>query len=115
MSATTRERRQPDRLLLFTTVLLCGAGLVMVSSASVALAYTQHQSAFYYAERQAAWMAIGFAGLFLLTVKRGATDPVCGMTVDRAKALRTETGERTLYFCSEHCRRAYEAERSVKE
>src|SRR5437899_12699577 len=51
---------------MFTTVLLCGAGLVMVTSASVAFAYTQHQSAFYYAERQAAWMLIGFAGLFLL-------------------------------------------------
>src|SRR3989442_8412965 len=51
---------------MFITVLLCGAGLVMVTSASVAFAYTQHQSAFYYAERQAAWMLIGFAGLFLL-------------------------------------------------
>src|SRR5467141_3886417 len=51
---------------MFTTVLLCGAGLVMVTSASVAFAYTQHQSVFYYAERQAAWMLIGFAGLFLL-------------------------------------------------
>ena len=62
----TYSARQPDRLLMFTTVLLCGAGLVMVTSASVAFAYTQHQSAFYYAERQAAWMLIGFAGLFLL-------------------------------------------------
>src|SRR5260370_34839040 len=38
----------------------------MVTSASVAFAYTQHQSGFSYAERQAAWMLIGFAGLFLL-------------------------------------------------
>jgi cell division protein FtsW (lipid II flippase) len=58
MSSAVRERKQPDRLLLFTTVLLCGAGLVMVTSASVAFAYTQHQSAFYYAERQAVWMVI---------------------------------------------------------
>ncbi len=67
MSEGTREERQPDRLLLFITVLLCGAGLVMVTSASVAFAYTQHQSAFYYAERQAVWMVIGFAGLFVLS------------------------------------------------
>src|SRR5260370_3588417 len=67
MSAIARGRRRPDRLLLFTTVLLCGAGLVMVSSASVALAYTQHESAFYYAERQAAWMVIGFVALFVLS------------------------------------------------
>ena len=66
MSEGARSGRHPDRLLMFTTVLLCGAGLVMVTSASVAFAYTQHQSAFYYAERQAAWMLIGFAGLFLL-------------------------------------------------
>jgi cell division protein FtsW len=67
MSAISKERRQPDRLLLFTTVLLCGAGLVMVTSASVALAYNQHQTAFYYAERQAAWMLIGFVALFVLS------------------------------------------------
>ncbi len=65
-SSRTVERPQPDRLLLFTTVLLCAAGLVMVTSASVAFAYTQHQSAFYYAERQAAWMLIGFVALFVL-------------------------------------------------
>ena len=56
----------PDRLLLFTTVLLCAAGLVMVTSASVAFAYTQHQSAFYYAERQAVWLLIGFGALFVI-------------------------------------------------
>ncbi len=67
MSESAREERQPDRWLLFITVLLCGAGLVMVTSASVAFAYTQHQSAFYYAERQAVWMVIGFAGLFVLS------------------------------------------------
>ena len=70
MSSTitpSRDRPQPDRLLLFTTVALCGAGLVMVTSASAAFAYTQHQSAFYYAERQAAWMLIGFFALFVLS------------------------------------------------
>jgi cell division protein FtsW len=65
-AATASARPQPDRYLLFTTVALCAAGLVMVTSASVAFAYTQHQSAFYYAERQAGWMAIGFAALFVL-------------------------------------------------
>jgi cell division protein FtsW len=66
VSEAAKERRQPDRLLLFTTVLLCGAGLVMVTSASVAFAYTQRQSPFYYAERQTAWMGIGFVALFVL-------------------------------------------------
>jgi cell division protein FtsW len=67
MSSAIARDRQPDRYLLFVTVLLCGAGLVMVTSASVAFAYTQHQSAFYYSERQAAWMAIGFVALFALS------------------------------------------------
>jgi uncharacterized membrane protein YraQ (UPF0718 family)/YHS domain-containing protein len=50
-----------------------------------------------------------FAALWWLTARRGATDPVCGMKVDRAKALRAERDGRTVYFCSEHCRHAFEA------
>ncbi|HLZ94778.1 MAG TPA: putative lipid II flippase FtsW [Candidatus Dormibacteraeota bacterium] len=64
---TITRTNQPDRYLLFVTVLLCAAGLVMVTSASVAFAYTQHQSAFYYAERQTVWMVIGFVALFVLS------------------------------------------------
>jgi uncharacterized membrane protein YraQ (UPF0718 family) len=48
-----------------------------------------------------------FAALFWLTHRRGATDPVCGMKVDRAKALTAEAGGRTRYFCSEHCRERF--------
>ena len=44
-----------------------------------------------------------FAGLFWLTARRGATDPMCGMTVDRAKAVTRETAEGRVYFCSAHC------------
>jgi hypothetical protein len=49
-----------------------------------------------------------FAALFLLTVRRGATDPECGMKVDRAKAIRKTVSGDTYYFCSEHCLHAYE-------
>jgi uncharacterized membrane protein YraQ (UPF0718 family)/YHS domain-containing protein len=52
-----------------------------------------------------------FGALWWLTVRRGATDPVCGMKVDRAKALRLEHGGRTLFFCSEGCRSAFEVRR----
>ena len=48
-----------------------------------------------------------FATLFWMTRKRGARDPVCGMRVDRARALRLEHGGETLYFCSEHCLRSF--------
>jgi uncharacterized protein len=50
-----------------------------------------------------------FAALFWLTARRGATDPVCGMKVDRAKALTESVDGRTYYFCSEHCLHALEA------
>ena len=48
-----------------------------------------------------------FVALFGLTIRRGAVDPVCGMTVDRAKALRLERDGRTYFFCSEHCRATF--------
>jgi uncharacterized membrane protein YraQ (UPF0718 family)/YHS domain-containing protein len=51
-----------------------------------------------------------FAALFWLTARHGATDPVCGMRVDRAKAFAKELGGQTLYFCSEHCLRAFEVD-----
>jgi uncharacterized membrane protein YraQ (UPF0718 family) len=51
-----------------------------------------------------------FAALFWLTAHRGATDPVCGMKVDRQKAVSKELGGETLYFCSDHCLHAFEAE-----
>ena len=49
-----------------------------------------------------------FAAMFALTRSRGASDPVCGMQVDRAKAVRMTVAGETLYFCSEHCRHSYE-------
>jgi uncharacterized membrane protein YraQ (UPF0718 family)/YHS domain-containing protein len=51
-----------------------------------------------------------FAGLFWLTARRGATDPVCGMTVDRDKAVTKDLDGRTHYFCSNHCLHAFEAD-----
>jgi len=51
-----------------------------------------------------------FAAFFILTRQRGVTDPACGMKVDRAKALRLDFGDETLYFCSEHCLHAFEIE-----
>jgi uncharacterized membrane protein YraQ (UPF0718 family)/YHS domain-containing protein len=49
-----------------------------------------------------------FAALFALTIRRGATDPVCGMKVDRAKADRIDFAGHTYYFCSQHCAHAFE-------
>jgi hypothetical protein len=49
-----------------------------------------------------------FAALFWLTARRGATDPVCGMKVDRGKAITKEFAGETFYFCSAHCLHAFE-------
>jgi len=48
-----------------------------------------------------------FGALMWLTISRGATDPVCGMKVDRAKAVTLERDGKTIYFCSEHCRHQF--------
>jgi uncharacterized protein len=50
-----------------------------------------------------------FAVLFWLTARRGVTDPVCGMKVDRSKAVTKDFDGETFYFCSEHCLHAFEA------
>ena len=39
-----------------------------------------------------------------------AKDPICGMTVDEATALKAERDGQTFYFCSEHCREKFLAE-----
>jgi YHS domain-containing protein len=49
-----------------------------------------------------------FATFFWMTRKRGAKDPVCGMTVDRDKAVRKAVGGEVLYFCSGHCLEQYD-------
>jgi uncharacterized membrane protein YraQ (UPF0718 family)/YHS domain-containing protein len=50
-----------------------------------------------------------FASLFWVTMRRGVTDPVCGMKVDRGKALTAQHDGRAYYFCSQHCRERFEA------
>ena len=41
-----------------------------------------------------------------------AKDPVCGMMVNKATALKTERGARSYYFCSESCLRTFESPES---
>jgi hypothetical protein len=51
-----------------------------------------------------------FLALTWLTMRRGAVDPVCGMRVDRAKAVVRESAAGTKYFCSEHCAARFDAD-----
>jgi uncharacterized protein len=55
-----------------------------------------------------------FAAFFALTMRRGVTDPVCGMKVDKAKAIHIDFAEETFYFCSEHCLHAFEVNRETE-
>lgn len=41
-----------------------------------------------------------------------AKDPICGMLIDKANALRTDRGGRSYYFCSESCQRTFESPES---
>jgi YHS domain-containing protein len=49
-----------------------------------------------------------FIALFWLTQRRGATDPVCGMKVDRAQAVAKDFTGAPFYFCSPQCLHAFE-------
>jgi uncharacterized protein len=51
-----------------------------------------------------------FVVLIGLTVRRGARDPVCGMTVDRARAVTATVGGHTHHFCSSACKDTFLAE-----
>jgi uncharacterized protein len=50
-----------------------------------------------------------FVALMAVTLRRGATDPVCGMAVDRAKAIRVSTNHESAYLCSPGCAETYRA------
>jgi Cu+-exporting ATPase len=41
--------------------------------------------------------------------KSATKDPVCGMAVDEATALRAQRDGKTFYFCSEHCQKKFMA------
>jgi uncharacterized membrane protein YraQ (UPF0718 family)/YHS domain-containing protein len=49
-----------------------------------------------------------FVALIALTLRRGAKDPVCGMTVDRNGPSSTFRG-RTYRFCGAHCKHTFDA------
>jgi Cu+-exporting ATPase len=42
-------------------------------------------------------------------------DPICGMSVDEATALRAERNGQTFYFCGEHCRETFLSANAAKK
>jgi cell division protein FtsW len=59
------ERRPPDALLLVAAGLLTAVGIVMVFSASSAVAYTQFHDAAYYLKRELLWATFGVLALLV--------------------------------------------------
>jgi YHS domain-containing protein len=52
-----------------------------------------------------------FVALIGLTLRRGAIDPVCGMTVDRHAGKPTSVyGGKTWFFCGDHCKHRFDEE-----
>jgi len=51
------------------------------------------------------------AMLFALTLRRGAKDPMCGMTVDRKTSHQSVLEGKTYYFCGPGCKRRFDESR----
>jgi YHS domain-containing protein len=47
--------------------------------------------------------------LIVVTLRRGAKDPVCGMTVGRDGPKSSYAG-RTFTFCGAHCKHTFDAD-----
>lgn len=59
------QRRAPDAIMLAIVALLTAIGIVMVFSASSAMAYTQYHDAAYYLKRELLWALVGAGALVL--------------------------------------------------
>ncbi|MBD2681902.1 MULTISPECIES: YHS domain-containing protein [Nostoc] len=42
--------------------------------------------------------------------EKTAVDPICGMTVEKATALKSERDGQTYYFCSQTCLHTFESQ-----
>lgn len=65
--AAKSANKDYDRVLLLTTILLLGIGLIMVFSASFVIAEENSGDSYYFLKRQALWIAIGLAALYLFS------------------------------------------------
>ena len=82
-----------DVWLLLVTLALCGLGLIMVYSASQALAYTDYGNPAYFFERQLLWLALGLVamagilGQHLITLSRRWISVLAFMTTGTCLVL----------------------------
>jgi uncharacterized membrane protein YraQ (UPF0718 family)/YHS domain-containing protein len=111
-------RRVTVRLVAIMFFAMAAAALVVDAVFSAAdLIPSARPSIDSIAERAIGWNYTTFlnivffavaAALFSLTLRRGARDPVCGMTVDRRTPYHSHHDGRTVFFCSAGCRAKFE-------
>ncbi|MBS4030023.1 MAG: stage V sporulation protein E [Clostridiales bacterium] len=63
----TVKRKEPDFIILFTTMTLLAIGMVMVFSASAVIAMENRQDLYFHLRRQAFWSILGLAGMIILS------------------------------------------------
>jgi uncharacterized protein len=113
--------RVTARLVAIMFATMVGAALIVDGIFSAFdLVPTHRPSIESISERNIAWNYTTFlnivfllvaAALLGLTLRRGAKDPVCGMSVDRhATQYRSEYAGKTVYFCSAHCKKQFDAD-----
>ena len=61
------QRRDPDFALILAILLLLSMGLIMVFSASYVIAGESRGDPYYFLRRQALWVGLGLAGMFILS------------------------------------------------
>ena len=94
------ERRAPDALLLIVAALLTAIGIVMVFSASSAVAYTQYHDATYYLKRELLWVpavGLGLRQLHSIAIDRKAGHSAVSQVVEQGKA-RLDEGDWIMIF-----------------
>ena len=111
-------RRVTLRLVAIMFVSMAAAALAVDAIFSAAdLVPSGRPSIDSIAEREIGWNYTTFlnfvffavaVALLALTARRGARDPVCGMTVDRSTAHRSMRDGRTVFFCSAGCKAKFE-------
>jgi uncharacterized membrane protein YraQ (UPF0718 family) len=105
--------------IMFTAMVIAALVVDGIFSA-LDLVPTQRPSIHSITERPIAWnytswlnilFALVAAALVALTLRRGAKDPVCGMTVDKHKTPHHSEHEgATYYFCGAGCKRKFDEE-----
>ncbi len=102
--------------LMFVTIVLAALLIDGVFSAAGLIPATRPSRAEIFSGPALDWTLVAnilatavFIALIALTVRRGARDPVCGMKVDRARAVRVEYEGRSEYFCSQGCAERFAA------